>query len=1407
MNNNNNWLSIIAENDDLWVDRQLEQSAFPSPIVSEYKNLRTLASAGNVYGALLQIKDLYETAIKVPIIMAWVIMEKDGEKDTKAYSEFAISILEKEMAMGDWRRTAEAIINGADDLHIPNGLKKVLTKTTRLFGRSIGEYPNVVNWRNKEIAHGAIKFEDSEEYKNEVGDVLRRLSDFFFGKSKYSPNEEYQTIRFCQGDKALTGSSVVDSDAEICLSTEGGATYETTPIISKSDNTAHFFESYRAYRRDTKYLDYYSGNNLYAKEPFFSEIYSSLELAQRSDADEVNSEAIWSEDEKILSDISYESDRYIKPVFILEELEELMDDMGKGVITLCMERGTGKTALASQMDGQFHKSIMRDAEIRVYHIKNGNFRGLSDFINSFNRYFERSYRNNNPRFPQIDDVNENSSTPAQDVADALKTYHKTYGMEYTIFVIDGIDEVTEDLDRIFDFIPAASMMADGTFMLLLTRFENEDTVSDSSRKRIIRAKELCENNIIEIKRFDERYTSMLQRYLGANDNTSLTANQKHMIDRADGRFLYLKILSQVSESLDWNFENAENVIREYHKYLHSIYGERFVHDINNILAILALTGSFSFEYCEMFFRGKTSIKTIGALNDVMPLLSAERDREGTVYRFANEEYYNAVRTLLRRDIRDCIEVFLAECMDGLYKYDFSRWHRSDIDDDRRYYIQNARFQYAIDTLDNIVSILMEDNSMDLFFANENSRNLYMINVDYWNGSTPQSRQRQIYDWTIKLFRQYVDCLLQGAEDINYFYLDHFFSYSEYNYVDRISYNASIMGAIGDCEQFDVYISQLINAIKINDNKLMLICALIGLARETHLEPMISAIIEANAESIACEEIWHHWNLELGPMPDFTWEEYFNELRENRTYRVEWYIKACNELFAKGALSDHDSILLNSILALTYILVLRDVEKGKQYLSEMNVNDLKWPTIKDMDMNLVQSEIIGKIIIGLGNEVWDQWDDNARKQKDGKKKSEITLLLDELEAEDPTLAVYAYHELREYYSSVACNSSEKQVWEKAKDAFLEKQMEVAKSFGAGDIEYAVALDLAETAEQKGWDIDIEMMLDQNKEAFLEFYYQYKDWMNISKPIELFETLIHLAANKGNYDKVKKLLREYCTAFSHVMSGISLEEARDMAYCDRASMTLIALLADSDNEYDKQFLKSYVSKIDETNEKIEEYYVNERKIITGKDERFYLDHMENLIDYLFSSMKLGLKPSHITSSTFLRYADELLDYAMDTIDTIGQYTDIRTALERINLPITHYFYARKFDEGIAAIDILLERVRAKKTDSVKEIIEQVIMSLDFSKIHFRILLGEKVDLDSLPSNVVEIINAWENDAFYKLTGIIAVGPDQYSDSVENVLNDLANNSLSEANTYKVRVRPIVNVDYNNIKLKSWSSNKRF
>lgn len=61
------WYSKIAQDQELWQETAI--TSYPCVVAHEYWRMRQLLGDGQVFGALLQMKDLLETLLKFPLLV------------------------------------------------------------------------------------------------------------------------------------------------------------------------------------------------------------------------------------------------------------------------------------------------------------------------------------------------------------------------------------------------------------------------------------------------------------------------------------------------------------------------------------------------------------------------------------------------------------------------------------------------------------------------------------------------------------------------------------------------------------------------------------------------------------------------------------------------------------------------------------------------------------------------------------------------------------------------------------------------------------------------------------------------------------------------------------------------------------------------------------------------------------------------------------------------------------------------------------------------------------------------------------------------------------------------------------------------------------------------------------------
>lgn len=660
LQNSNQWLIDLSQ-ENMWAD---EIDGIPSMLFYSYQLLRKLAQNGQVYGVMLQCKDLYEALYKIPTIMSLIIIENTpSNKEKDEYSDVIKASLSSPLSMGLWDKLANTIIKRSKAFMIPEELVNVLKATKHLYELEVSsDYPDVVNWRNGAIGHGALKFEDDPAYKIEIRNLLTHLKEYFEKGVSHSVRDLYRNIYFYTPVCKLVGDNKYDAtdNSEIMLKV-GDCTYTVTKYLNHYNFKLYLFNSFYYRKSISKYSSYIDGQEEVIFDQYFSRLYEKYVIKGNADF-KLNSTLVTREQERALECLSMPSE-YIKPVRLIALIKERIDELNKGVISVFMERGTGKSALANQMSGLFHKqSIIKRSFSRCYHVQNAALRGISDFVNAVNFNFKHSYDQSDDLWGSPEELPTLSmdDDPADALATFLNFYHEKYDNEYTIFVIDGIDELTEETKMILDFIPSRDQLRDGVIVLLLSRFKDEKSVVGNSVQFIEKA-ELMSDTSIQVRRNDTINLEPLITYIEKWRNNSVE-KQLLVVDdllrKADNRFLFLRAYLNLPYNIILDNTDEYKFVQSYMDQLFSLYGPSQNRKIKEMAVTFALFPSITIkQYQEYLNCLDLTYEFIGILNDLLPLLTVIHINGENAYEFADIAYVEYVLREYSDIILDVLHYF------------------------------------------------------------------------------------------------------------------------------------------------------------------------------------------------------------------------------------------------------------------------------------------------------------------------------------------------------------------------------------------------------------------------------------------------------------------------------------------------------------------------------------------------------------------------------------------------------------------------------------------------------------------------------------------------------------------------------------------------------------------------------
>lgn len=659
---NKSWMKMIGNNDEYWADNV---DSIPSVIHDEYNRLRCLAKENDLFGVLLKCKDVYEIVLKIPTIMALIVIKHDKDNDgidteevQDAYKKIVCSAISSPLEIGKWYVLAQSIYKYSKYFKsVPSSIVKILDNTMDLFDKRIGNTANIKHWRNVEIGHGSLRFKEDDNYKREIADILKNIKKYF----DVDINGLYDKCFFEYNNTKLIGHNYFKGPDDVLLKINGQS-YRVNEYINEYESTYHIFDSFYGNKNEMKYKMLFSGIEKTAHSDYFSGMYRTYVLNDLSN-NTVKSDYYSKEDDRALECLRMPVD-YIEPTGIINKIKEAIEEADKGIILLSMERGMGKTALANRLNGLYHNSkLIKHSFIRSYHISDSALRDVNDFLNNVNSSFKNGVydedilRDGSRTLPRL---GSDSADPANDMAQFLNDYHDIRGEVYTILVIDGIDELSEQNEKILSYIPKSDKLKDGVFVILLSRFANEVTVTGNSKGFIRRIEDISDKTI-EIHREDVDNILVLKKYIKKNTENPKDDYIDYLIKLSDYRILYLKAYVLISKYNSVDSKDEDSFIKGYFDLVLSFYGERLRQKLIKLCVSIAFFPMLSLdEYVKYLDLQEITYEFVGLLNDVMPLLSVYRKEGETRYKFADEAFESYIMNTYSGKVYKLIEGFFDE---------------------------------------------------------------------------------------------------------------------------------------------------------------------------------------------------------------------------------------------------------------------------------------------------------------------------------------------------------------------------------------------------------------------------------------------------------------------------------------------------------------------------------------------------------------------------------------------------------------------------------------------------------------------------------------------------------------------------------------------------------------------------
>ena len=683
------WLKVIAENEDYWANNVF--SDYPTVIALEYDDLRELAGNGQIQGVVDQLRDLYEKLMKYPAILTLCYLQEKSNNNKflrTIYYDTISEWISKEQSTGDWNnliRDLARINQKVKDKIVPEPLVVILKETYKLLNKPIRpksksvQYANFCNWRNDVIGHGALRDVKNENQREEIVIMLNALKEYF---QKEMIEQAYKHVNLYYKDELLVGVKRKAWSASrnvINLSIDDNILMDKFLYISYDDERIYFFDSYSYRRNKCKYIGYkgiVKTNDSKDIRQLTERIDKTVnnKVLERLTKEKYSKDIYSIEASKALDDLEKAETNYI----VIPEIDEWLNDIFQnkcGCFEIVMDSGMGKSALSSYLMQQ--KEINGEkCIIRTYHFSRMKLYGIKDFISQVNLLFAsiKNENNGNDLWLMNDDVKLTDSYDLKwskkSIASYLNYFHEKSSYinnKKTILVLDGIDELESDIGSENNYIsksefikclPKDDDLCSGVFVLYMTRPADKvsKTVSETINSLPVMAK-----NIMVISKEMPGYVEALKKFINCGDAT------KEIISVCHKSFLEAKLYIELYNATGIiRFDYESNLIGYLDVLKNKYYGNEYYNIIikKYLLYLIILKKGATIEALKELTNTTTELlDLIGALYDLSPILTKERETNGTVYRLANNMYYS----VLNQKYYDDIMIIKDELRDSIIK--------------------------------------------------------------------------------------------------------------------------------------------------------------------------------------------------------------------------------------------------------------------------------------------------------------------------------------------------------------------------------------------------------------------------------------------------------------------------------------------------------------------------------------------------------------------------------------------------------------------------------------------------------------------------------------------------------------------------------------------------------------------
>ena len=574
----------VVEN--IEVINAIETGVFPYFIRHEYSRFYKMITQRQYTGAWFELRDVIEVMLKIPVFLGLsYLFSQDSELEDTEIWIILNKMLTQSLSLGDWNDLLKKL---SRDKKINGELPKVSLILNRV-DRFMDEY-QVIQWRNDMIGHGALPFEDSDEFIDKICTLA-------------------EGVDLCLEKTIDAYSSITIYDSGLFANVDGKK-FDLDKCIFEKE---FFFDKFNTDKMEVYSLNYLEGTKRLLDVEWYRNVAVRDEIAKKLEyCRKRRTTGKWTWYDVMNLQKLNKPRQYQKNKRVMKWLEKCMKDP-KGIFLLTMDRGMGKTAFVSSINQLTNSVNIDEWYTRVYYCSALKYRSMDDFVLEFNSLFKMS-RNaedtvvaNGCRELNKKDGRKEFAECLADILEKARDEALNEKLKL-LFVIDGIDEIYDEGNRknIFDFIPYKENLTEGVYILLTARNGETEPLTDYSKFKI---EELKRNSISQVYDFSLKnpddaasYKKMMRRYY---DCTVKTLHQKYefidpddqyfdkMCEQSHYRFvefrLYIDLLKETvrnKKDIQTVF-SEENSFKDFFQYMKQVLGEKLYHKAGRILLIIA----------------------------------------------------------------------------------------------------------------------------------------------------------------------------------------------------------------------------------------------------------------------------------------------------------------------------------------------------------------------------------------------------------------------------------------------------------------------------------------------------------------------------------------------------------------------------------------------------------------------------------------------------------------------------------------------------------------------------------------------------------------------------------------------------------------------------------------------------